>query len=175
MSEFNWRLRAACREYDSNIWFEPAWAQAAKSVCQVCPVLDQCGATVGLGERFGVRAGHDLSNAAERKALHKLHGRVQQAEQAQAPKRCRRCGQAFEPQFNGCVQCQDMVDIGPVREHINALRDAGMTLPVIAAAAGISGPSVKHMVYGKSERGTVYTVRDKAERVLAIPVLKAVS
>jgi WhiB family transcriptional regulator, redox-sensing transcriptional regulator len=73
---WSWRLRAACRQVDSAVFFPPdgerppqrdARETRAKAICASCPVLRQCAAyAIRYGERYGVWGG--LSER-EREAL----------------------------------------------------------------------------------------------------------
>ena len=73
---WSWRLRAACRQVDSAVFFPPdgerhaqrdARETRAKAICASCPVLRQCAVyAIRYGERYGVWGG--LSER-EREAL----------------------------------------------------------------------------------------------------------
>jgi WhiB family redox-sensing transcriptional regulator len=73
---WSWRLRAACRQVDSAVFFPPdgecppqrdARETRAKAICASCPVVRQCAAyAIRYGERYGVWGG--LSER-EREAL----------------------------------------------------------------------------------------------------------
>jgi WhiB family transcriptional regulator, redox-sensing transcriptional regulator len=62
-----WRLRAACRDIDSAVFFSPdgergparaAREARAKVICARCPVIRQCAAhAIRYGERYGVWGG----------------------------------------------------------------------------------------------------------------------
>lgn len=96
-----------------------------------------------------------------------------QTEQASPPvvsKACKRCGRERDTGMRRCPFCNGMVDAEPAREQIAKLRAAGKTLAWIAAEADISVAAVRHMFYRDGEQATVYTARDKADRVLAIVV-----
>lgn len=166
----DWRLRGACRSYGADLFFDPALVEDAKAVCRKCEVQEECGEPAAkAGDRWGVRAGYDLSNAAERDELRARFGLHRQA-RPPVSKTCQTCGAESDTHMRECYSCQGLVDAAEVREHIIALRMAGMTLVDIAAAAKVSNPSMRHMFYGRGDEKTVYTARDKAERVLAIPV-----
>jgi WhiB family redox-sensing transcriptional regulator len=63
----SWRLRAACREVDSAVFFSPETERAperdvrearAKSICARCPVIRECAVyALRHGERYGVWGG----------------------------------------------------------------------------------------------------------------------
>jgi WhiB family transcriptional regulator, redox-sensing transcriptional regulator len=64
---WSWRLRAACRDVDSAIFFSPdgergpkraAREAHAKAICAGCPVIRQCAThAIWYGERYGVWGG----------------------------------------------------------------------------------------------------------------------
>jgi WhiB family transcriptional regulator, redox-sensing transcriptional regulator len=64
---WSWRLRAACRNVDSTVFFAPDGEQArerdarearAKAICARCRVIGPCAAyAIRYGERYGVWGG----------------------------------------------------------------------------------------------------------------------
>jgi WhiB family redox-sensing transcriptional regulator len=64
---WSWRLRAACRDVDSAVFFSPdgergpkraAREARAKAICAGCPVIRQCALhAIWYGERYGVWGG----------------------------------------------------------------------------------------------------------------------
>src|SRR5918994_796191 len=64
---WSWRLRAACRDVDSAVFFPPdgerppqrdARESRAKAICGGCPVIGQCAAyAIQYGDRYGVWGG----------------------------------------------------------------------------------------------------------------------
>lgn len=78
----NWRMHAACREEDPDLFFPigssgPALVQAedAKAVCGACPVRDQCLEwALENGQDAGVWGGMDEN---ERRALKRRRSRQQ--------------------------------------------------------------------------------------------------
>jgi WhiB family redox-sensing transcriptional regulator len=64
---WSWRLRAACRDVDSAVFFSPdgergpkraAREARAKAICAGCPVIRQCAThAIWYGERYGVWGG----------------------------------------------------------------------------------------------------------------------
>jgi WhiB family redox-sensing transcriptional regulator len=64
---WSWRLRAACRDVDSAVFFSPdgerdpkraAREARAKVICAGCPVIRQCAThAIWYGERYGVWGG----------------------------------------------------------------------------------------------------------------------
>ena len=73
---WEWQLRAACRNLDSALFFQPEGERGpakagrearAKQICQRCPVLEQCRRhALAVGEPYGVWGGMSM---AERSAL----------------------------------------------------------------------------------------------------------
>lgn len=66
----------------------------------------------------------------------------------------------------------NLVDAAPVRAHVRALMDAGMTRQEIAARADATDP-LRHLLYGKPSQGLPPARRINAitaRRILAIPV-----
>jgi WhiB family transcriptional regulator, redox-sensing transcriptional regulator len=63
----SWRLRAACRQVDSAVFFSPEGESGparqireaqAKAICARCPVIRECAAhAITAGERHGVWGG----------------------------------------------------------------------------------------------------------------------
>ncbi|MFJ8857925.1 WhiB family transcriptional regulator [Streptomyces sp. NPDC102451] len=78
----NWRMHAACREEDPDLFFPigssgPALVQAeeAKAVCGICPVREQCLEwALEKGQDAGVWGGMDEN---ERRALKRRRARQQ--------------------------------------------------------------------------------------------------
>lgn len=65
------------------------------------------------------------------------------------------------------------VDAQPVRDHIEALRAAGLGAPTIAARAGVSRGVLDSVLYGKPHRNMPPSKRmrpDTALKILAVPV-----
>jgi WhiB family transcriptional regulator, redox-sensing transcriptional regulator len=64
---WSWRLRAACRDVDSAVFFSPdgergpkraARETRAKAICAGCPVIRQCAThAIRYGERYGIWGG----------------------------------------------------------------------------------------------------------------------
>jgi WhiB family redox-sensing transcriptional regulator len=64
---WSWRLRAACRQVDSAVFFSPDGERGparqvrearAKAICARCPVIRECAAyAIAAGERHGVWGG----------------------------------------------------------------------------------------------------------------------
>lgn len=56
--EPSWRLQAACRGMDVNVFYENGECEAAKAVCARCPVRAQCGRFAwDKKEEYGVWGG----------------------------------------------------------------------------------------------------------------------
>jgi WhiB family redox-sensing transcriptional regulator len=86
---WSWRLWAACRKSDSELFFSPDGERgtakrrrerAAKAICACCPVREDCAAyAIGNRERYGVWGG--LSEY-ERELIWRDLGTVSPAERA---------------------------------------------------------------------------------------------
>lgn len=64
------------------------------------------------------------------------------------------------------------IDAGPVRAHIQQLRDVGLGVPRIAALAGVHPSTLTRLLYGRPARGEHPTARMRpaaARRLLAVP------
>lgn len=48
--DMSWQEHAACADYSSRIFFDPARAEEAKSVCRGCAVKTQCAKLRGQAE-----------------------------------------------------------------------------------------------------------------------------
>ena len=65
----DWMLRAACKGFDPNMWYEPtaedpdipAKNELARSICAVCLVQAECLAYSLIYERYGIWGGLDAS------------------------------------------------------------------------------------------------------------------
>lgn len=72
----SWRVRAACRHADTELFFPigrgsraMAEAQQAKTICARCPVRQPCLAyALATGQAYGIWGGYDEQ---ERRALHR--------------------------------------------------------------------------------------------------------
>lgn len=90
-----WRLRAACRGQDTEMWFDGDTA-AAKAECRRCPVVSDClGLALANGLTYGVWGGLDEK---ERRALKKGPARSECSNGHELTKtntfpsgKCRRC------------------------------------------------------------------------------------
>jgi WhiB family redox-sensing transcriptional regulator len=170
-----WRSKAACRTRDPEIWFTPARVKEAKEICQDCPVLEQCRqVAVRCRDKWGVRAGLDLSVQAERRKLHRLPGQDSPVDRdVSAAKPCGKCGRKFDTQtqMRWCAPCRGLVPAGPVRAHVRLLMAAGMTTREIATAAGMARESLRPLLHTKhGEHVVKFTKGERAERILAVPV-----
>ncbi|MEV6432887.1 WhiB family transcriptional regulator [Nocardia sp. NPDC051463] len=174
-----WRDKALCRRQDPEVWFTPAYVRLAKEICAACPVRRQCGEAADDADVYhGVAAGFDLTRYVERQRLRKWLGRAVRAELgAPITKPCQRCGLQFETRerLRQCPNCRDLVEAAPVLDHVDQLRRAGLLLIEIAPMASITLKSLHHMLYGKGGKPPAWMARDRAERILAIPVPRAVA
>lgn len=83
--EMDWSDWAACRSEDPELFFphptDEATAMAAKSVCQVCPVMDECLSwALATRQEFGVWGGMT------EKERHKRRERLRRARERQREK-----------------------------------------------------------------------------------------
>lgn len=71
LKERSWIQRAACRGLDTNMFYpergDKNMAKAARSVCEQCPVIDDC-MEYGISEKFGLWGG---TSVMERRRLRK--------------------------------------------------------------------------------------------------------
>ncbi len=97
---WDWQMHAACRETDAGVFFHPSRERgpaaaardaAAKRVCAVCPVIEECGLYALLvQEPYGVWGGltagerHELLRAG-RGALRRLAGRTRTRPEERIP------------------------------------------------------------------------------------------
>ena len=66
MTVHNWRLRAACRDHDPEMWFSTGkQGDEAKAICHRCPVQRECGDYADTTHVYGIWAG-------QRKPIHQL-------------------------------------------------------------------------------------------------------
>lgn len=61
-----------------------------------------------------------------------------------------------------------LMDAGPVRTHVARLRAAGMTLPAIAAAAGVSLAAVRVLATGRPDGPATHVRATTAAAILAV-------
>lgn len=177
MTDPDWKLRASCRGHaDPDLWFPDSnGATTAQSVCLECPVRRQCGQdAVARDERYAIAAGFRCTDSHQRDALRRWLGLPGHGGNARA---CRDCGQVFETKRRNslCPDCRDCVDTEPVRQHVQALNAAGMQIKAIAAAAEVSLSTVHGLRRGSSGLPWRYMARDRAERILAVPVPETVA
>lgn len=174
MTGANWRDEAACLGTDPALWFTAAAVPNAKKICRGCEVLRACGeAASDAGDTCGVAAGYDLASYEERRQLRIFLGRADQPDHGESTKVCPSCGQQFATRMRvrRCPSCRGLADMAPVHRHIDQLRRSGRLMTEIAALAGISPSSLGHALWGKGGKTPGYMAQDRAERILAIPVL----
>ncbi|MFI6368900.1 WhiB family transcriptional regulator [Nocardia sp. NPDC050630] len=173
-----WSDLGACRGYDPELWFSDVGSDSAaeaKRICYGCPVRRDCGeAARKRGERHSIVAGFHTGDPAEWQKLWVWLGLKMPEDQQRALKSreliCSECGDPFTTQRrNGtrCVPCmQNLVEIGPVAEHIAALgaHEHGMNPTQVARAANVSQSVVAAVAKGRQQ----YIGRDKAERIMAL-------
>lgn len=161
--EPHWRVHAACRRFDSELWFPVARKDPsveARQVCKHCPVRRRCGGwAFATGQEFGIWAGYRLDSAAGRRGI-----RAEFDPDAEPPEQvaCEFCGAMMVGSV--CWGCtHGCVDAEPVRRHLLALRDARPDVSQVARAeaCGLSPRSIAAI-----ERGARRFV--KAEYAAAI-------
>ncbi len=168
----DWRSRAACRDHPCPDWWFPIIGTGANAigVCRGCPVRRDCGQDAAdRDERFGIQAGFRCGDSSQRDQLRAWLGMPPRAGTMQT---CKECSTVFETRrrISLCPGCRDYVDSTPVREHLAALQAAGVSQDQIATAALVSVTTVRGLLYGSGGHPWRTTSRDKAERILAIPV-----
>lgn len=170
-----WPTFAACRDHPCpDMWFPDSGSgKTAKRICiEECAVRWECGTSaVRQDERWGIAAGFRCTDPEERAQLREWLGLPAQRGDTIE---CRECGARFETRRRNtlCPRCRDCVDAAPVREHVLALRAAKVSWLEIAIAASVAPSTVR----GLKQRydGTPWRTiaRDKAERIMALPVPK---
>ncbi|MGW4718311.1 WhiB family transcriptional regulator [Nocardia sp. NPDC004260] len=143
----------------------------ARAICVGCPVRKQC-ATVAVRTDLleGIWGGYDFSSIKQYRAAAKLAG-LEPSRRRRRKKQerdCTKCGAQFTTQQDDeqCVACrQGLVDPGPTREHILALRET-MTWSEISARSGVSTASLGDLINGRSKHVTAQT----EARIRALPV-----
>ncbi|WP_306365493.1 WhiB family transcriptional regulator [Nocardia sp. CC227C] len=169
MSE--WEERAACSgSACPEIWFSytRSEVEAAQAICEGCPVRRDCGeAAVKRDERFGIRAGFDLEDVRQRRALARWLEGVQVL--GRATKICAECGGWFETKHANATRCRPcthgLVDSGPVVEHLKRLHEF-MTYPEISDQVLVAPQTLGSIAKGRYP----HIKRANAERILAIPL-----
>jgi WhiB family redox-sensing transcriptional regulator len=77
VSATDWRIRARCREIGTDVFYpesseDTEMVDAAKSICEVCPVKPQClEEALDTREVYGIWGG---TSAWQRRALHRQRG-----------------------------------------------------------------------------------------------------
>jgi transcriptional regulator with XRE-family HTH domain len=64
-------------------------------------------------------------------------------------------------------------DAGPVRAHVRRLREAGLSFQAIAAAAGVSTPTVRSLMHGQPAKGRPAPARIHATRANSLLAVTA--
>lgn len=65
------------------------------------------------------------------------------------------------------------VDAGPVREHVQRLRAAGISVPIIAELAGVRCSLVETLLYGRPGRGQPPTRKMRAANAAKLLAIRA--
>jgi WhiB family redox-sensing transcriptional regulator len=132
----DWTLRGLCRDEPERWWpvssTETADTRYAKRVCEVCPVLEQCGKTAAnSGEQYGIWAGHRMDKSGERVALGDLHGVD-----------LRRRRRTTSPPPPPKPARSNAVDCPAVLAHIAYLKGHGALVNEIAAVVGCAPSTI---------------------------------
>lgn len=172
MTDVHWWLKAACRNHPvPNLWFpQKGTGDAAKSICMGCDVRRQCGQdAIDRCERDAVAAGFKMTDLDERNGLRAFLGLPPERGKS-VP--CVDCGVVFETRRANrlCPDCCDTVDARPAAAWVRELRTAGMSWREIASGAEVSPHVVRALVGCAGSRVTRAITRDRAGRILAIPV-----
>jgi hypothetical protein len=126
-------------------------------------------------ERSGVWGGYDFSSAKQFRAAEKLAGikARRRIRRNKDERDCTECGTHFTTTQDDeqCATCrQGLLDPGPTREHILALR-ATMTYAEISARSGVSTGTLGDLINGRSKHVTAQT--EARIRALPIPTTNA--
>lgn len=101
------------------------------------------------------------------------------------PKPCQKCGRDYSPLRRGyCHRCDmqrrarhgyqcSYVDAAPAREHVTALRAAGIGLRRLEVLSGVSRSALTSLVNGRAERGSGPSKRVSAATAHAILAVDA--
>ena len=100
-----WMLDATCRTVDPELWFpddDPWQAQAARRVCQSCPVVAECAEyAIHRYIPFGIWGG---MTADDRRDYRRRHGIVK----PQVARTCGWCSDTFYPRAHQQVYCRNL-------------------------------------------------------------------
>ncbi len=174
-----WMDDGLCANHpDPELWFSDVVSGSAvhaKQICHHCPVRRDCGDTAAKrDERHGIAAGFHTAEPAEWQRLWKWLGLDMPKDKQRASRNreliCSECGDQFTTQRRTGTRCfpcmRDLVEIGPVAEHIAALGAQGTSATAVARAARVSAS----VVLAVANRRQKWIGRDKAERILAIRI-----
>ncbi|MEV0367556.1 WhiB family transcriptional regulator [Nocardia fusca] len=175
-----WQEQAACRSHDPELWWSPLAKDQrdAQEICVLdCPVRRECGLTaLAKDERFGIWAGHDMSNARDMRSLASALGvpaphRPRTRKAKMLTRQCVDCGAEFQVRSDRdrdqCRPCNaGLMPAAQVREFIVELIAQGRTHQQIAEMAGepVTKYWVTNMAAGRYQRTSV----EYAERLFAI-------
>lgn len=169
----DWRHKAACREYDPELW----WAfrdteehDFARDVCEDCPVRRACG-EFAQSRRVaaGIWGGFDVET--QKRALGRwLMGDEEQPEVGEARAICASCGEEFAPGYREprvCHPCASgLVAAAPVAEFVRGLLGAGWSLRDVSEDAGVSRDVLRQLMHPtKPSRYVSQKTRDALMRM----------
>lgn len=170
------RKPACSRSMDPELWFPVSRDEdttVARAACLRCPVRWECGRyALETGQMDGIWAGYWVKY--ERAAL------ARQLPEIAAPVPagvCVDCGADYEPTGSDVGQCygcvRGMVLAAPARTHVRQLQAAGLNYPQISARSGVPKGTLSSLM--NKAKVTVYTARDTAEAIMAVPIPVGVS
>jgi len=191
MNDLDWRRRAACREFSSDLWFPEQSNQSKRAVdiCHVCPVRRQCAEdAVKRDERWAIVAGFRCGEKKEREAMKDWLG----APVVQAPKprhyvrsenpgRCVDCDMPTasraamkrgDARYGGrgrCERCYQILRRDQDPESPDARIPAGPVREHLKALAGVMSRSEIIAATGLSEgvlSGLLYDFRGKPRQTV---------
>lgn len=167
-AEMDWKPKAACRKFPPDWWFpEKRSGKDAIRICRECPVRVECGRdAIDRDERWAIAAGFKTGRVSQRNSLRLWLG----MEIVEASRVCRKCKQPVRGRLLLCRTCRNEVPAAAALAHVSELRDAGMRLVDIAAAAPMPLNTLKVLVYGREGAPSEYMSAVGSERLLAIPI-----
>ncbi|WP_159840163.1 WhiB family transcriptional regulator [Nocardia sp. CY41] len=157
MSDNEWRKKASCRAYSSELWFPERSnkAKTAVDICHACPVRRDCAEdAIKRDERWAIVAGFRCGEKKERDALKAwLDGDV-----AQAPK-----PRHYVRSRSAC----ERIPAGPASEHLKALAEV-MRYDELIAITGLTAGVVSGLLYGRRGKPRQTIRKEDAEKVFSV-------
>lgn len=152
----SWRHKAACREYDPELW----WAfsgtdehRFARDVCQNCPVRRACGEyALDRSNRVaaGIWGGYDVTT--QKRALRRwLTADQAQPDIDETRSICATCGEEFAPGYREPLVCHPcasgLVPAAPIAEFVRGLLGAGWSLRDVSDETGVSRDVLRQLMH----------------------------